>query len=353
MQRQMENEAADEAVPLAYARALIRQVQRQGCDPGPVLERAGLGSEALLEEQRGLSAEAYSRLCRAVLQLLGDETGGLLPGLPAPPGMTRMLLLSVLHCATLEEVLERAIEFNAALRESLRPHHRLLCSDGQARLVYRPSLPAPQQALALCSMAVWLRMCGWLIGRDIDVLHAGVAGPLEPHRAALQHFFRCPIAARQEANHVAFPARYLRARPGRSEGELEQFLLRAAHWTVIRPLRAEGPMGRRLRSRLEQLPCDQWPDFAALAAQLHMAPRTLRRRLAMEGDGFQRLCDRIRCERAVAALRTGCSVEEVAVRAGFSDSSAFHRAFRRWTGVSPGQFRGLAEPATMSAWNAD
>src|SRR5690625_5062527 len=86
LQRQMENEAADEAVPLAYARALIRQVQRQGCDPGPVLERAGLGSEALLEEQRGLSAEAYSRLWRAVRQQLGDESGGRLPGLAGRPG---------------------------------------------------------------------------------------------------------------------------------------------------------------------------------------------------------------------------------------------------------------------------
>src|SRR5690625_7891361 len=58
LQRQMENEAADEAVPLAYARALIRQVQRQGCDPGPVLERAGLGSEARREEGGGVGPGA-------------------------------------------------------------------------------------------------------------------------------------------------------------------------------------------------------------------------------------------------------------------------------------------------------
>lgn len=329
--------------PLSFVRALVVQAQQHGHDAAAILQQAGFPSDLLgVEMPAGtISAIEYSRLCMALFETLGDESGGMIPGISTPVGMTRMLLMSVLHCATLADVLERAIEFNAILREPgcQRAHHRLERSGSLVQLEYRPHRVAGEQASILLSMAIWLRVCGWLIGRDIDVLHAGIAGPLPVQRAGLQHFFRCPIAQDQPFNWVAFPAHYLTEKPQRSEAELSEFLATAAYLTVIQPLRAEGPVGQRLRSLLESLPYADWPDFATLAARLHIAPRTLRRRLAAEGDGFQRLCDRIRCDRAVLALRSGCSIEEVAEQAGFSDSSAFHRAFRRWTGVAPSQFR--------------
>lgn len=301
-----------------------------------------LPEDAYLQKGAGVSPSDYNRLCLSLFEALGDEAGGIIKGVTTPLGTTRMLLMSVLHCASLEDVMERAIAFNAVLREPA------LQSDGELRLrrrgelallEYRPALPQGKQAAVLCSMAIWLRVCGWLIGRDIDVLHAGLLGPLPRQRAGLQHFFRCPVAVGQSCNWVAFPAHYLHATPVRDEAQLREFLQQAAYRTVIEAPRAEGPLGARLRTLLEDTAHGDWPSFEQLAGRLRMAPRTLRRRLAAEGDSYQRLRDRMRRDRAVADLRAGYSVERTAERAGFNDSSAFHRAFRRWTGVAPGQFR--------------
>lgn len=330
-------------VPLEFVRALMVQARSLGHDVETILAQAQFPFDPLAVEHvpAPVMPNDYNRLCLALFETLGDESGGIIRGVPTPVGTTRMLLMSVLHCATLAEVLERAIDFNGSLREagSQRAHHHLSRNRELAQLEYRPQLPAAEQAAVLCSMAIWLRVCGWLIGRDIDVLHAGLAGPLPAQRAGLNHFFHCPIAQDQACNWVAFPAGYLAATPCRTEAELGEFLADAAYRTVIEPPSAEGPCGGRLRAVLEARPLDDWPAFEQLALELRIAPRTLRRRLTAEGDSFRRLRDRIRRDRAVADLRAGHSVERTAERAGFNDSSAFHRAFRRWTGVAPGQFR--------------
>jgi AraC-like DNA-binding protein len=71
-----------------------------------------------------------------------------------------------------------------------------------------------------------------------------------------------------------------------------------------------------------------------------MSARTLRRRLEREGTSYQRIKDNARRDLAIGLLRRGgMTVSEVAERAGFSDASAFHRSFKKWTGHSPGSYR--------------
>jgi AraC-like DNA-binding protein len=77
-----------------------------------------------------------------------------------------------------------------------------------------------------------------------------------------------------------------------------------------------------------------------VAAQLHVSTRTLKRRLAELGTSYSSLLDEERRARASALLRTtALTTEEIAERVGYSDVANFSRAFRRWTGRSPGRFR--------------
>ena len=71
-----------------------------------------------------------------------------------------------------------------------------------------------------------------------------------------------------------------------------------------------------------------------------MSARTLRRRLDKEGTSYQRIKDGARRDAAIAFLNNpALTVSDVAELIGFSDPSAFHRSFKRWTGVSPGEYR--------------
>lgn len=84
----------------------------------------------------------------------------------------------------------------------------------------------------------------------------------------------------------------------------------------------------------------RFPDLDQVAAHLHMASRTLRRRLLEQQTSFQTLLDAVRQQLVINYLQqTTMSTEDIATAVGFSDSAALRRAFRRWTGKSPGAFR--------------
>lgn len=85
---------------------------------------------------------------------------------------------------------------------------------------------------------------------------------------------------------------------------------------------------------------DRLPTLEEVADTLHVSTRTLKRRLQEEGRNFRALVDHVLCERATQMLQEeGLSVSEVAYRLGYNDVSNFSRAFRRWTGQSPSDFR--------------
>jgi AraC-like DNA-binding protein len=83
-----------------------------------------------------------------------------------------------------------------------------------------------------------------------------------------------------------------------------------------------------------------FPSFDMISSALAMSAPTLRRRLKREGTTFQQLKDEARCEAAKLCLnRHDLSINELALQMGFTDPSAFHRSFKKWTGQTPGQFR--------------
>jgi AraC-like DNA-binding protein len=94
------------------------------------------------------------------------------------------------------------------------------------------------------------------------------------------------------------------------------------------------------RVRASLLQTGAWPSFEEIAAEHHLDARTLRRHLATEGTTFRHILDDARRELAVEMLDAGgLSVVTIAERLGYSDAAVFTRAFRRWTGTSPGQHR--------------
>ncbi|MNR46967.1 Urease operon transcriptional activator [compost metagenome] len=89
------------------------------------------------------------------------------------------------------------------------------------------------------------------------------------------------------------------------------------------------------------MPPEEWPELEKLAQIMSMSNSTLQRRLQAEGITYQRLKDDLRRDIAINLLcNPNLTVIDVAVQTGFQETSAFHRAFKKWTGVSPGAYRG-------------
>jgi AraC-like DNA-binding protein len=122
------------------------------------------------------------------------------------------------------------------------------------------------------------------------------------------------------------------------ERTLKHFLERSPADLLSRPDEGDSLSSqlRRLLSRDNA----RWPDLEAVAAHLHISPQTLRRHLREEGTSFQELKDQLRRDIAIYHLgRADLSLQQIAEQLGFSEPSAFHRAFKKWTGVTPGAYR--------------
>jgi AraC-like DNA-binding protein len=96
----------------------------------------------------------------------------------------------------------------------------------------------------------------------------------------------------------------------------------------------------RVRRRLRLSLGNETIEFDSLAAAMNTTPATLRRRLRDEGNSYQAIKDQLRHELAINYLSDlKRSTTEIGLDLGYSERSAFHRAFRNWTGLAPGEFR--------------
>jgi AraC-like DNA-binding protein len=96
---------------------------------------------------------------------------------------------------------------------------------------------------------------------------------------------------------------------------------------------------------LRALPPPEWPQFETMADELGLSHATLRRRLLEEGQSFQRIKDGLRRDMAIDLLtHSDKPITHIAIALGFAEPSAFHRAFRQWTGARPGEYRQFRTP---------
>jgi len=107
----------------------------------------------------------------------------------------------------------------------------------------------------------------------------------------------------------------------------------------LAPPRADDFAGR-VREAVVKLSAGTSPTLWQIARSFHMTSRTLQRRLSEEKLSFRRLVDDGRRELAIRhVVRDDLSIAEVGQLAGFDSATSFHRAFRRWTGVTPARYR--------------
>ncbi|GAB3285498.1 AraC family transcriptional regulator [Parahaliea aestuarii] len=335
-----------ELIPAGFIEALLAQGERAGRERELLLGDAAFPFDPLrgCSATQTTSSAAFSRLALALFRVLDDEAGGSMPDAPTPVGTARLLAFSLLGSHNLGAALRRAIEFNRCCRlnRGQSAVNSLTIDEDlrEATLSYYLEGSDRAQQRLLCGLAIWMRFCGWLIGQHIDVVSARCAAAAPANVRELRHFFPCPVAFGAADNAVVFSVRHLEAELLRSETDLSRYLREAPYCLVVAPKPSSLSITRRIRELLgDDFRCEM-PSFEDLTGMLNMSARTLRRRLEREGTSYQRIKDNARRDLAIALLqRDGATVSEVAERVGFSDPSAFHRSFKKWTGESPGAFR--------------
>jgi AraC-like DNA-binding protein len=182
-------------------------------------------------------------------------------------------------------------------------------------------------------------MC-WLSGRRIALGGADFAHPRPAHAAEYTVMFSQSLRFDAEATAIRFDAALLESPVVQNLRSLKPFL-RTAPQSVFLKYRNEDSWTARVRRRLrESFGDDDMPILDSLAREFRLTPTTLRRRLEGEGSSYQGIKDELRRDTAIDQLcSTSTSIAEIGRLLGFREPSAFHRAFKKWCGVQPGQYR--------------
>ncbi|UNO41266.1 AraC family transcriptional regulator [Streptomyces sp. MST-110588] len=336
-------------IAVQHVRAALSGARRLGIDTVPLLQAARIPPLLLGDDRARVTPEQFTRLITGLQRATRDEFLGLGP-VPSRPGTFAMLCHTCLGCPDLGAALDRAVRFYGLFPGG--PEMAVETSaEGEAVFRIRTDLCAYEEGpfLSECVLVVWHRLSSWLIGRRLPLRWAGFVYPAPVYAREYDVLFGCPVRFRAPSTGAGWDARWLSAPVVQDEAALRDMLRRApadlisrpaygttvaehVRHTLVRALRAGGP------ARL--------PELTEVAARLSVSPATLRRRLQEEETSYQQLKDAVRRDAAITSLVAGREpITELAVRLGYSEDTAFHRAFRRWTGTTPGAYRLRAAPA--------
>lgn len=305
-----------------------------------VLGIAGIPAALLAAPHARVPAAAYSALWLAVARELDDEFFGL-DRRRMKVGSFALLCQAVITCANLDRALKRMLRGFALFLDDVHAELRLEGPDAVIRLANRIE-PAPARRFADETLLILVHglMC-WLVGRRIPLYRVSFRHARPPYAREYLLMYSQDLTFGAPVTAVRFDGRALSAPVIQTPATLRQFL-RTAPQSVFLKYRNEDSWTARVRRRLRAglgSP-ERWPHFEDIAHDLETTPTTLRRRLEAEGTGYHDIKDRLRNDMAVDALcHTGLSIDEIGARLGFRDASAFHRAFKRWNGLQPGEYR--------------
>jgi AraC-like DNA-binding protein len=325
-------------IAICFVAAALQSVRARSLNAEELLASVGLSPSLLQVPQARVSAKVYGALWRAIALILDDEFFGQ-DSRRMKAGSFAMLCHSVVACKTLGQALERSLRFYALILDDISA--TLEREGTEARIVLHERVAGASRrvfAHELLLMLLYGVSC-WLVGRRIPILRAEFSYTEPAHSAEYRLMYCAALSFNRPHTLIAFDSSYLDLPVVQNERSIKDFL-RTAPESILLKYKNVSSLSAKVRRRLRQCLPGEVPDFEELADELKMTPATVRRRLHEEGASYQSIKDQLRRDLAISYLSHSTrSVMDIALELGFSERSAFHRAFRKWTGASPGEFR--------------
>lgn len=324
-------------IPVRFLRAAARTARRRDVDAQALLDQLGIDPGLLFDDRTRITLEQAAAVVQELWRITGDELLGL--GVqPAPRGTFRMVCLALLSSPDLRTVFERLQEFSRILRAM----GRLDLEVGEEVTTLTMGTVAtddPEFFLTDLWLSILMRFFSWLAGARLPLERVDVPYPRPEHAEDYDQVFGRRLEFGRPVAALHFRNEVLTMPVMRTEAELEQWLRDAPADLLM--FRDYGTTtSDQVRRILERGLRGTWPSPDDVASQLAMSTQHLRRVLREDGTSMSAIKEDLLRDAAIASLVRGEeSISALSDRLGFSEPSAFHRAFRRWTGSAPGAYR--------------
>lgn len=324
----------------ATVRAVLAAAKDKGVDPGELLKRAGIPLETAMDPDGEVTLVEMRGFWMAAYEMSRDPYLAVNAGIKAVHGSYKTLDYLLFAATKLGDGMSLFVQhfriintwLNFVLEQDDRGHHVILRSE-------IGPVPTPAVEITFTVFTERLRELlgsGWTPA-EITFQHEPMGQP-----SFYEGFFRCPVTfGAEEARFSLSKAQWDTALPKGDEG---LFRVLESHAQMLSDERPDpDDVAAQAQREILRVLSDGVPSVDVIAGALGIGSRTFQRRLTDMNMTFSQLVDDVRENQARELVRAGgMSLSEIAFFLGFSDQSAFSRAFKRWAGESPRQFQASA-----------
>jgi AraC-like DNA-binding protein len=324
----------------ALIRAILARGVSRGLDPDALLRAGGIDRSALDDPGGRIPFEAAAPMIEEALRSTGMPDLGLRAGAGLSTGALHVLGPLVEGASTLREALGLLDRYAPLVFDGAR--YELVEAGGLAALRFHhpPVAPPIERFLEDFTFAFAYRVGqGLMIERPLrlDVVRLRYPRPADATLHA--RLFECEVEFGASECEAVADAALLDLPLLRKDPRLASLLQRRAE-ELLAEITDEVPFEARVRAILAEQPALTHAVLEETASRLGVGRRTLQRRLGEAGTSWTRLLEDEQRRRACAALaRSPMAIKEVADHVGFAEPSNFYRAFKRWTGLTPAEYR--------------
>jgi AraC-like DNA-binding protein len=334
-------------VSTMLVRALFEAVEACGVSIAEFLRGAGVPTDQFETAYGWVDVSALDRLIQRAVETSGDPAFGLHWVERSPMLKFDVLATATAYAPTLREALTCVLRFQSLLCE--QPELALLERDGSTFLHFTPLATTElatrvRTELGIASLVRLMRHVG---APDAAVLGVVFAHPAPDDAREYARLLGTRLRFGQPRSGIEIDAAWLDRRVQHANVELHQLLSQQAQEVLTR-VQSRVSFVKLLRDYLERV-SPRLPEMPEAARALALSERSLRRRLAEEGWTYAAaLLEMRRLLARRLLVESTRSIRQVASDVGFTSSAAFFRAFKRWTGESPGAYRRMRMPRASS-----
>lgn len=336
--------ARDTASPTIGVQAvhpLLACLSQRGVDVSPLFHELGLDPAVAADPDGRIPLTQLDHLWERAAHITRDPNIGLHAAETVTAGSFGIVSYLGLNSPTFGQALARVQRYFRLLSDASAYH--LTEVDGVATLVATQDVPPLGPVRQRVEFTIAVVSCyaadyidGGFVADEVFLEH-----PQPDDVRQHARIFKCPVRFGAPTSGLTFPAATLARVMRGGDGRLVEYLERLAA-QMLAEIPQDKSVAQALREQLLRDGANGNVSLPGVARQMGMSVRTLQRRLRSEGTSHQKVIDEIRwlvARRMLANRAIG--VAEVAFTLGFSDAAAFHRAFKRWTGQTPMEYRRL------------
>jgi AraC-like DNA-binding protein len=315
-----------------------RLLEYYGKDPAQCFASSGFNREQLEDSKTRMSYQVYDEIWACTQRVIVDPCAGLNVTQFWHPATFGVLGYAMLSSSSLRVSLQRMVRYQQVVANE---SEITLTETAKGLLLEQPIFPHQTDGFPLevdVALTTLLHICRFNYGDVFDPVEVNLRRSKPECAGRYYAFYRCPINFSADANNIVLPLEAMdKPLPG-----ADQQLIRM-HNRVLQKYLEQQQRSKMVASVRESivahLPSGD-VNKHQVAKALHMSTRTLQRRLQEEGSSFVEILNETRRELALQYIQDdSLPLKEVSYLLGYSNSTTFSKAFKRWTGKNPSTAR--------------